>query len=176
MTSGKRIVGAFAVAIALFFAFPVVLGGFQRIGAFRTAIAERETLLEQRNATLDNVDVQFAKYSQQANADVGHILTAFVPVRKDTAEIISAIGDIAVQSGIVLEKMSVGEQQAGKQAGSYKTLTLDMNLTGSYSSLRTFLTNVETYVRLLNVDSLKVSTQPSGALSFEVIANAYFLK
>jgi Tfp pilus assembly protein PilO len=175
MTSGKRIIGALAIAIALFFAFPVVLGGFQRISAFRAAVVERETLLAQRATILSNVDAQYAAYSRQSGTDVGRTLAAFVPVKKDTAEIISAIGDIAVQSGVVLEGLSVGEQKSGQQ-GSYRTLSLTMKLSGSYSSLRAFLGNVEAYVRLLNVMSLKVGTQQSGALSFEVNANAYFLK
>jgi Tfp pilus assembly protein PilO len=176
MTSGKRIIGALAIAIALFFAFTVVLVGFRRIGAFRTAITEREDILAKRIAILANIEAQYAKFTQQEGTDAGKMLAAFVPVRKDTAEIISAIDAIGVQSGVILDEFSIGEQQSGAQAGTYRTLSLQMSLSGSYSSLRLFLENVEAYVRLLNVTSLKVTTEQSGALRFEVTADAYFLK
>lgn len=176
MTSGKRIFGAFVIAIALFFAFPVVLGGFQRIGAFRTAVAEREDLLSQRAAILENVNRQYADYAEQSGTDVGRALAAFVPVKKDTAELISALEDIARQSGVTLEEFSIGEARGRPTTGTYETLVLSMKLHGSYGSFQTFLASMESYVRLLNVISLQLSAEDDGTLAFQLTAELYFLK
>lgn len=177
MIDGKKIFGAFAVAIALFFFWPAVVGTWQQVSALRAAVAERRDLLTRRQEILATVSAAYQEYSAKLGAQDGQKFAALVPVRKDQAEIISAMQDIATSTGITLNEVRVGEESA-KQSAQFKTLSLNLDLGGSYQSLRMFLTDLEQYVRLLNVDSIEVSedARAAGRLKFAIKANAYFLK
>jgi len=177
MNNSKRIFGAFTIAVALFFLWPVVFGGWAKIGALKAAVAEREQLLAQREKILATVQSSYAEYTQKLGQEDGQKFAALVPVRKDAAEIVSAMQAIATDSGVQLGEIRAADAKA---AGSeqYKTLSLTIELLGSYSSMRQFLTSLEQYVRLLNVDTIEASVDTSNEsqLRFTIRADAYFIK
>jgi Tfp pilus assembly protein PilO len=177
MSSGKRIFGAFTVAVALFFFWPAVIGGWAKVQAMRAAVAEREALLAKRTEILANVQTSYQEYQQRLGAADGTKFAAFVPVRKDAAEIVSALQDIATESGAQLGEVRTTEART-KVGEQYKTLTLTIDLEGSYPAMRGFLERMEQYVRLLNVQSIEVApdTQNSGALRFSITADAHFIQ
>jgi len=177
MMDGRKIFGAFTIAIAVFFFWPAVIGTWQEVSALRSAVAERETLLKQRQDILANINAAYAHHQTKLTQQDGQKFSALVPVHKDTAEIISAIQDMSTEAGIVISQIRITEN---KPTGTeqFKTLTLALEMKGSYASLREFLTNLEKYVRLLNVNAIAISSDPNttGKLKFSVRADAYFLK
>jgi len=177
MTNSKRIFGAFTIAIALFFLWPVVFGGWAKIGALRAAVAERESILAQREKILANVRSAYSEYTQKLAQEDGKKFAALVPVRKDSAEIVSAVHAIAGDSGVQLGELRTTETKAAG-AEQYKTLSLTMDVAGSYASMRQFLASLEQYVRLLNVDTIEASVDASNEaqLRFTIRADAYFIK
>lgn len=177
MSSGKRIFGAFTVGIALFFVWPAVVGGWQQVNALRASVAEREQLLAQRQEILANIQTAYQEYQQRLGQEEGRKFAAFVPVRKDTAEVISALQDIATESGVQITDIRVSEASVVK-AGQQKTLSFAISLTGSYASARAFLDRMEQYVRLMNVDSIEISadSRNSDSLRFSIRADAYFIQ
>ena len=52
------------------------------------------------------------------------------------------------------------------------------DLSGSYDGMLKFLSSLEQYVRLMNVDTIQATTssQQPGVLQFSIRADAYFLK
>ncbi len=177
MTTGKRIFGAIVIAIALFFFWPVVFGQWSTISALRDAVAERTTLLGQRTAILANVRSAYQQYQQELTGDQGLKFAAFVPVKKSQAELISAIQAIASSVGVTASDVHMAELQGAADA-TYKTLSLSIDLSGSYGGMHQFLGSLESYVRLLNVDSIDVTTdsRTPGQLKFAIKAETYFLK
>lgn len=177
MSQGRKIFGAFVIAIALFFFWPAVLGTWQEVSVLRASVAEREQLLEKRNEILANIASEYAAYTSKIQAQDGQRFLSLVPVRKDTAELVSAIEDIATGAGITVGEMRIDESKT-KVSEQFKTLSLTLEMTGSYASLRTFLTDLEAYVRLLNVDSIEVTTdtQRPGQLKFAVRADTFFIQ
>ncbi|HTP56814.1 MAG TPA: type 4a pilus biogenesis protein PilO [Candidatus Paceibacterota bacterium] len=177
MTSGKRIFGAFVIAIALFFMWPGVIGEWQYVSALRDAVAERTDLLSQRTTILATVSSAYADYQSKISAADGIKFAELVPVKKDTAELVSALQDMATTAGAQLTEADVAVDQS-KSAAQYQTLKLSLQLNGTYGSLRQFLGAVEQYVRVLNVDSIQASvdTRNPGQLNFTILADAYFLK
>jgi Tfp pilus assembly protein PilO len=177
MTSGKRIFGAFVIAIALFFFWPGVVGEWQYVNALRDAVAERTDLLSQRTTILANVASAYSDYQSKINAADGAKFQELVPVKKDTAEIVSALQDMATTSGAQLTETDVAAVQT-KTTTQYQTLKLSLRLNGTYRALRQFLGSLEQYVRILNVDTIQASvdTRNAGQLNFAISADAYFLK
>ncbi len=172
----KNIFGAFTLAIALFFFWPAVYGSWQEMLALRSGVSERQQLLDARTAILTNADREYTKYQTAISGDAGRNFIQLVPVKKNTAELISAMEDIARSSGVQLSQVQITETK-GKENEQYKTLSLSLGMSGSYPSLRSFLSSLEQYVRILNVGSIQVSAdKTTGQLEYTVKADAYFIK
>lgn len=172
----KNIFGAFTLAIALFFFWPAVYGSWQETSAMRSALSERQQLLDARNAILTNADQEYTKYQAAISGDAGRNFIQLVPVKKNIAELVSAVQDIAQDSGVQLAQVQIAEVK-GKDTDPYKTLSLSLEMSGSYPSLRSFLGGLEQYVRILNVGSIQVSSDRlTGQLRYSVKADSYFLK
>lgn len=174
--TAKNIFGAFTLAIALFFVWPGVFGSWQEVSALRSALAERRTLAEQRVTILSKAQQEYTKYQTLLSGSSGRAFTALVPVKKDAAELVSAIQDIASSSGVQVTQIQVSEANA-KESDQYRTLTMTIEMSGSYPGLRAFLTNLEQYVRILNVGNIQVSADlATGQFKYAVKADAYFIK
>ena len=177
MTGGKRIFGAFAIAIALFFFWPAVVGQWQVVSALRAAVAERTDLLAKRQQILGTVSTAYEEYQSKVGAADGQKFGELVPVQRDTASLLSALQDIAFRAGAQLSEVNIADTKSttGQQ---YKSLTLSMKLAGSYGALRQFLAGVESYVRVLDVDTIQATTDTRnpGQILFAVQSRAYFLK
>lgn len=172
----KNIFGAFTLAIALFFFWPAIYGSWQEMLALRSALSERQQLQTERTAILTNADQEYTKYQTTISGDAGRNFIQLVPVKKNTAELVSAMEDIARSSGVQLTQVKIAETK-GKEGDPYRTLSLSLEMSGSYPSLRSFLGSLEQYVRILNVGSILVSTdETTGQLAFTVKADSYFLK
>jgi len=172
----KNIFGAFTLAIALFFFWPAVYGSWQETQAMRSALSERQQLLERRTIILTNAGQEYTKYQAAISGDTGRNFVQLVPVKKNTAELVSAMQDIAQNAGVQLAQVQIAEAK-GKDTDPYKTLSLSLEMSGSYPSLRSFLTNLEQYVRILNVGSIQVSAdRTTGQLRYSIKADSYFLK
>lgn len=173
--TGKRIFGATTIAIALFAFWPAVIGGWQRVNALRDGVAEREALLTERRKILANLVSLNEEYQQQIAQEAGRNLLAVVPVKKDTAEIVSAFQAMATQTGMNIIELQVtaGTKQRDAVAN---TLNIGIDMTGSYPAMRAFLDAMEREVRLLNVNTISVSDDQSGGLRFTIEAEAYFIE
>lgn len=177
MTNGKNIFGAFMVAIALFFFWPAVLGSWQEVRALKSGLNEREQLDAKRTEIFSRVAEEYTAYTAAIGGAAGRSFAEVVPIKKDSAELVSAIQDMATSSGITLGELRMNEAK-GKDSDQYKTLTLVMSMSGSYRAFRIFVGNLEQYVRVLNINSIDVSSdagQP-GVLKFSINADTYFIR
>jgi Tfp pilus assembly protein PilO len=176
MINGKSIFGAFTLAIACFFIWPSIVGSWQEMQALRTAVAEREQLKTKRDEILANVRTEYAKYTATMQSSAGRAFAELVPVKKDVAEIVSAVEDMATTSGIQLAEVRTNAEST-KESDQYRTLALVLDMSGTYRSLRAFLGSLEQYVRVLDVRSIDVtSSTNTGTLRFSVHADAYFIQ
>lgn len=174
--NAKNIFGAFTLAIALFFVWPGVFGSWQEVSALRSALSERQLLAEQRATILSKAQQEHTKYQTLLTSAAGRTFAELVPVKKDTAELVSAIHDIANASGVQVTQIQMSEAKA-QEKEQYRTLTMTIEMSGPYPGLRAFLTNLEQYVRILNVGNIQVSAdQTTGQFKYAVKADTYFIK
>ena len=163
------------MAVALFFFWPAVYGSWQEVSALRAAVAERQQLLDTRTATLSKAADEYKKL-QSALSGNGQNFLQLVPVKKNTAELVSAVQDIAANAGVQLTQVQIADAK-GKDTDPYKTLSISLEMNGTYPALRSFLGDLESYVRILNVNSIQISADASsGQLRYVVKADTYFLK
>lgn len=177
MNIGKSIFGSFAVAIALFLFWPLVLGSWNQKEELLTARIEREELLKKRIGALDKINKEYAEYEKVLKGPDGKKFIALVPTKKNAPEIISALQDVSTSSGVEVTEVSINEGKVPASQG-YRVLDLVFELKGQYESIRSFLDKLEEYVRILNVDSLEIASdiRIPNQLNVTVRAQAYYLQ
>jgi Tfp pilus assembly protein PilO len=173
--TGKRMFGALTIAAALFALWPAVFGGWAKVNALRDGVSEREELLSQRRTILANVAKVYEEYQAQTAQEDGRNLLAIVPVKKDSAELVSALQAMASQTGVRINELKVSEPTAAGRGEATKVLNIGVDLTGAYSAMRAFLDAMEQEMRLLNVSDITVADDPAGALRFSITAETYFI-
>lgn len=174
---GKNIFGSIVVAIGLFLFWPLVLGSWDRLALLQEARAEREEILQRRIGTLSKVDTEYAQYAKLIASPEGKKFIALVPLKKNVPEILSAVSDVSASSGVEVVEISVNEDRATKTQG-YGVLQLVLDVSGQYESIRAFLDRLEEYVRILNVDSLEIVSDPRNVnvLNVTVRAQTYYIQ
>lgn len=174
----RNIFGAFVIAIALFSFWPFVVGRYQQVSAMKKELAVREALVDTRQGALENIDAEFAKFqSQLAGGDDLNKFVAMVPSGVDSATILSSIDAIAAGTGVQLVEVSVSENRSRGKT-STKSVAISLELEGRYESFAAFLAQLESNVRLMDVQTLDLSenAQVPGVIQFQLTANAYFLQ
>jgi len=172
----RNIIGAFVVAAALFALFPFAIGKYQQVGVFREALAEREQLVQDRQAALDNFNTELNKYRTQLTGDAADKFAAMVPTDLSPAELVSSLDAIARESGIVLSQVSLGDER-GTRRSTTNAATITLQGEGQYTDFLAFLSAVERSVRLMDIQTLQVSGGDGDVfLGFDVTLRTYFVQ
>ncbi len=173
-SNSKTLLGFILVSLALFTAWALLGGQYRNIGAMRAAIVERDQLIAEREGVMKNVDTLYGQY-QAHQRDISRF-ESVMPQNGNIAEIVSALDVISRQAGMQLIGIAVqgGNRNAQETTGS---LTIPVQLLGSYESLSTFLGSIEQNLRLLDIISISIAPDPIsvGLLHFEIQIVAYFV-
>lgn len=92
---------------------------------------------------------------QRKLGDIQQIL----PTGPETGDLLRWIKNLADQSNLDLKSFGPG---AMRPVEFYKEFPIEMNVVGRYHDLGIFLDRVSKYQRIINVDNLKISSNPGG--------------
>ena len=175
MNSTKTYLGAALIAVGAIMFWMLTLPAYDQVMNLRSALADRNSILDNRTAIINNIKTLTKQYADRS-ADIQRF-SNLVPADKGTAELVSTIEAMANQSGITLTGLSLAGSQNPTQ-NAYVPQPIDMSLTGTYPSFRTFLSLLETNLRIMDVISMNINqtTVNSSNLGFQIKANAYYLK
>lgn len=183
--SSKRLMSvllAFVFILAAFvFFFDLVQPTYENMEALRSNELGEETFLESQTALVQQAQATLNTYQNEAQsaANIGLAM----PSGEDVAGALAQIQGIATNSGITVESISVTTPQVQVQAtaagGStpssvgitkpFGSFTLRLTASGSYESFKNFLSEVETNIRIFDVESVSLEPAvvgvPTGAKS-----------
>lgn len=160
------------------------LGGFQflSIPPQRQEIATAKSqllVLQQKNEKLSGV-------LSEAKALEGNleIVRQALPTTDDVPALLMQLEEIAKQSGVAVQHLGFGGEKAAEESveepgGTAKSVSLTAVVTGSYDALRTFFTNLEETLRIVNVTNFRFSPtqqkEAENALSITLGVKAFYL-
>lgn len=173
--ASKNYTGAGLAALGLFILIGFGWPYYNNISSLRTAVAEKESLLTERQNTMANIAKLKSEYASRG-AEVKKI-SEFIPAKKSLAEIVSGLNEIANTSGNLITDISVGKVESNDNP--YSTLSINISSSGTYYTLRQLLSNIEKNIRMMDVSVLEIGSNQSGsgsALSTKLIVNTYYLK
>lgn len=170
----KNLYGVGLLAFALFIALGLVWSKVDEARALRAAIGERQQLVNDRRDLVAKVKKLNADY-KVAVGDARKF-AAVVPTKKEIDELVSAFEAMGRRAGIQLDESGIVEDKAGGEKVGAKVLSINIKGKGPYEGIRTFLTDLEKNVRLIDVSSIDFAAEEQSALlNFDIKAQAYFV-
>lgn len=187
MNAGSKNLVALGLLMANAFAFWFwVIPNYTILSSLRAMLEERQILLARQNDLLQKIVGLGEGYKEKLN-DLRKI-GLMVPEKDNIAEIITAMEDVALKSGVNLGELGLsvekGLQSSTKKttASAYNTVTLDISLKGGYLAMLNYLDSLEKNVRILDLDKLEAAPDSTGSsgnnpvLNFSIKGKSYFLK
>lgn len=175
-SNSKAFIGVSIVAVALFAGWALLGGQYRMVGVLKAAIAERDSIITERDEIMKNVDALYTQYDGRRQ-DIERF-SFVVPDGGGVAEIISALDAIATRTGMQMTGVSVQGSSIGGEKQTSGALTIPVQLLGSYISFAAFLEGVEQNLRLLDVVSISISSDPTNPqlLRFDLQMTAYLVQ
>lgn len=141
-----------------------------RIEGLKAELAEQQT-------KKDRADKLIAEYETlpESDPDLQRISRA-LPVGKNFEELLVTLESIAFGTGLDLNLSSVRFQETNETNRALQEITFTLDLVGNSSNLAAFLEQVEKNVRLMDVQSLRVSGGDDAAAQRVLLtAQTYYL-
>lgn len=173
-TTSKNIFGALLAAVGFFVLLGLVWFEYGKMQDLKVAIDEREKLVVERTELAASIK----KLTDQYRSAIGDTrkFEAVIPRRQDIDEVVSALEVISQRSGIQIDDTSIIEDKAGMTQTLTRTMAINIKGKGPYEGIRTFVSNLEQNVRLIDLQSFELTTEEGSTLiTFDVKARAYFI-
>ena len=168
------IIFAVAVSFGVFLAWPK----YQDLNGLRAEIKQKEAELKSKSdyyARIKSISVELAGYQDQ----LAKISTA-LPEVPSLPPVFNYLQEASADAGLLLEDITLGAVQLSEDedgSGRIREININLQLSGSYQALRSFISNIEKSARLFAVKSINFESpkDPEDPLSFKVniAANSY---
>ncbi len=134
-------------------------------------------------------DELLAKRKKLSNRDIKK-LEKLIPESADNVKLIIEFENIADKYGLVIQTASTkkGDGIMSKKGGSktsqnfdietrdYGVISLDFDITGGYSEFISFLSDIESNIRVTDLRNLSINPDEKGLYTFTVTIETYWLK
>jgi len=184
----KRNISLIIVVILIGISLGVFFGldwpAFKKIGELNGKISqEKEQYEEQYEA------VQIAKSiinQYKSLAGVSQTISLSIPREAEVQNVLSQINKISIQAGLTtqsinFENITIPQSKKETLVKNNQITRVDTSLLGSYESFKTWLSAIESNIRLMDVQSVSFSgiassegTKNQGIFNFKVSLNVYY--
>jgi Tfp pilus assembly protein PilO len=158
------VVGAFVV----FFDF--IRPAYEEAQSVRSDQLSRKSFVETQRAAIEQVKRLIETYQEESTLQ--ETVSAALPLRADVSNALAQISSIAANNSVGLQSFTItspaaqattangGRDERGGLVKPVGTLTFQVKFVGSYDAFKSFLRDVETNIRILDVRN--ISFQPAG--------------
>ena len=135
----------------------------------RGELSSKSDLLNNQKTSIDQVRKLIAQY--QGVAKLGESLSLALPEDESVSSIMAQINAISQASGLTVQSVGINYLPAKPaiikltSAKGIGSLKLDLKLVGSYSAIKNFLQSMETNIRVMDAQSLKIESVQSSSQS-----------
>jgi Tfp pilus assembly protein PilO len=185
--SNKSIVSlllSIAIFVAALFVYSTfVVPEYESVNSLRGEAQAKQQTLEEQQTILDKVSSLLSRY--QSIPKLGEVVSVALPADEDVAGAFQQLYSIAAASGVLIQQFSVNtsigldssrarDVQAVRSVG---TAQINLYLSGTYESFKTFVEAAERNMRIMDITGLKIQSAGRGAgstLLFNLTINTYY--
>jgi len=166
--------------------FYLIMPAYDKIDKKRAEKASQEVFLENQKKVVGQVEAMVAAYRGQDNLQ--SVISAVLPDNPDVAGVIASVQGLIDASKLRSQSYSITVNQPQAQnlalAAENKnslvkmvgSVTVQFKLTGTYEDFKSFLKDLETNIRIMDLRTLAVSQAVKGQdiYLFDLSVTAYF--
>jgi Tfp pilus assembly protein PilO len=171
--SSKRILSILLSAVFLLGTL-VVYGNFiqpeiNAASSLQSIVASKTNLLNSQKVAVSQVSQLISQF--QNAAALQKTVTLAIPLSPDTTEILNQWQAIAQSAGVTLQSLNVqpvgasGPAATGTLVKKIGNVAITVSALGSYTALKQFLQDIETNVRVTNVNTFELNAAQGGGQS-----------
>lgn len=173
---------AVVIAGALFYFF--IDPTYTEIKTLRVEEATLNAALSRALELQATRDQLISRYNTFAPEDLAR-LEKLLPDHVDNVRLVLDMDGIASQYGMRIrnvaiekqeEKKKARAQQVGPDERTYESMLLSFTVNGDYDTFRTFLSNLEESLRLVDVETVSFSASDTDFYDFTIGLRTYWLK
>lgn len=173
------------ISIAIFFGF--TNPRYQGVKVIRDEVARYDEALDRAKDLTALRDELNAKYSSFSPDEIDSLNT-LLPDTIDTVRLIIDVNNIADRHNLTLLNISVAggpDQNKNQNSGAigpsgndYGTIELSFNVSTTYDQFKTFLSDLERSMRLIDVKNISfgAAAEGTGLTTYSVQAETYWLR
>ncbi len=168
------------IAIALFFG--VTNPKYQTTKAVRDKVAQLDEALDRAKELTALRDELSTRYNSFSDAEIKRLNT-LLPDSIDTVRLIIDIDNVADAHDLTLLNIAISEdgtaaQVVGPDSRPYGTMIISFNVLTTYDRFKTFLSDLERSLRILDVDSISFGQEDpvTGRTTYTIRARTYWLR
>lgn len=166
---GLYLLLAFFATIALgSFVMKPLYDNISATNAEKAKIKQQIVALEQLEE-----DTEVLRQNYQSVKSQRDEILSLLPTDTQEERLVAVLNDLAVQSGVVMTAFSPEGAGAAELAG-LSIYPVKITVSGNYSSVKTFLSKVETGARFVDVLGASISGGQAGGISSSISLKAYY--
>lgn len=151
----RPIVIAIILFIVLILVFYAVLPKYRSFQNLLAVLGTKETELQAKNAYFVEVTKIYKELMQ--NQEVLQKIEAGLPSKFSPAELINFVYKKTAENGISLQGIGIIRSSEVGTGTNVNEITLPLQLNGTYSSLKNFLSSLEKSARLVEIENISFS-------------------
>ncbi len=197
--NSKTIIILIVLLASAVLVWQMTLPFYQEVKTQRSVLTQKQNDLEKQKEATKRIEDLTATYKAKS-ADFEKI-RQMLPLNKEVPQLLAQFESLASQSGLILGSINFSEtasQQvvsakseedlsdgAGTAAVTpsqaqntpYNTLSINLKLTGTYSAFKNFLTNAESNLRMIDIQSVEFSPKEDSGeiMDFSIGGRVYYL-
>ena len=180
------------IALVVFFDIPAV----REVLNLRKTLSEQTKILGDKQEFSIKVEKLIKNYED--NKEDAEKINCALPLGKEIPNLIVQFEALGAEGGMTIEQIGfssvedqatskakvvrteTGEgvvQQTGESAKNYKTMAVNLKMSGDYYAFKNFLAAVEENIRLMNIEIINftpLSSQDSQLFNFEITLKTYY--
>ena len=150
------------IAAAVFVLWP----GFQELKAVRADIERGGGELQSQREYLQMLDEIKAELEENKE-EIAKVNTT-LPVNSSLPSLFNFLQKTSSESGLILTEISPFTISSSKEFANLKEAIFSVEVSGSYSSLKNFISTLEKSARLIEVESISLSSAGEGTFNFDL--------
>jgi len=184
----KRNISLVIVVILIIAALGVFFGldwpAFKKIGELNGKISQEKSQYEEQYEAVQIAKSIINQYKSLTG--VSQTISLSVPREAEIQNVLAQINKIAIQSGLTtqsvnFENITVAQSKKETLVKNNQITRVDISLLGSYESFKTWLSAIESNIRLMDVQSISFSgiasseaSKNQGIFNFKASLNVYY--
>lgn len=174
----KFFVSSFLIAGAALIFFTESKNYFPEVKSLRNQIASYNETINTAKEVKNSIDKVLGDYNNISQENVDKV-NKIIPSTPESMNLVVQIDGIMKKNGLSLKNIdtrNIVSENSAFENKTYGSIALSIQTQGSYGSFHSFLKDLEKSLRLIDVNSIKISPAGQNSYDFSVEAVSYWRK